>query len=433
MLLLLAGLISLVAPLTAEILKDAGLSASSSVNGKTEKEGRTDDGPADTGLPEDLAKLLKEAEQRPAERAVVDGRQPLSAAARFASMIAGDPDAAARHQFRCVVAMTKSGSPEEALKLAQTIPDYRSTLAQLVCAEAMLARGIGKAEVEEILDSAARRLPEAKPWQQDLIRAKLASTGAQVGWDEDKTNALLAPIVLDSDRFGARTLVMVVRMIRDGKFDSARFEEHMKARPAAEVPVPDMLEAARLLMELLHKKESDGALVEDAIRHLLRESQAFHADVLLELAHFWLLRGDEAKAKAMFEKAEPQFGFHLESGGALYLSMAKLWKARGKQEQIRPYFSKVEEKARDLGEAARIGALAHMAAAWAQLGDLERCDRLMLEALQVAAEHPNPRVRMMGCVDLCLVHDAEKMTLSPEIAEGLAAIMRGDKPSAEAN
>jgi hypothetical protein len=388
--------------------------------------------PVPAPLPPEVQTLLDAANARKGGELRIDAADPLAAAWLFARQITGDHDVACQQQLRCVKTMIEAGRAEEAARLTRDIPDYRSALGSLHCAEALLEAGRKELALEQ-MDRVEKLLGVVKPWQQNVIRVRMAAVGAQAGWDDAKIAPWLKPLELEGDRFGARVLVLVRRMLKDKAFDAAGLEELMKQKFAQKNPVPEMVEAAGLLLRLAPGKEKErtdpaqmNALI-SGFETLLSQSQAYPALALLDLAEFWHGRGDVTKARAALARAEPQIGYHLDIGAELYHRMAKLWKLKGTANDVRPFFEKLEVKARALAPMYRPAALVWLGACWQEIGETDRCAVLTEEAVKEASLNPNPRMRLIGGVEVCLCHARNGRPLSAALVRRLTAVLHGDE------
>lgn len=389
--------------------------------------------PVPAPLPPELQTVIDAANARKGAELRFDAEDPLAAAWLFARQIAGDHDTACRHQLRCVDAMIQAGQVEEAARLTRDIPDYRSAVGSLSCAETLLDAGRKELALEQ-MDRVERLQGVVKPWQQNVIRVRMAVVGTQAGWDDKKIDSWLKPVELEGDRFGARVLGLVRRMLKDNTFDAARLQELMKQKFAQKNPVPELVEAAGLLLRLAPPAK-DGTTADQArldalissFEQLVAESQAYPAPALLDLAEFWHARGDAARARAALARAEPQIGYHIDTGAELYHRMALLWKLKGTADDVRPFFEKLEVKARTLAPMYRPAALVWLGACWLEIGETDRCAVLTAEAVNEAMTNPNPRMRLIGCVEVCLCHARTGRPLSAALVRRLTAVLYGDE------
>lgn len=387
--------------------------------------------PVPAPLPPEVQALIDAAGTRKGEELHINAADPLAAAWLFARQIDGDHDVACQQQFRCVEAMIKTGRIEEAAHFTRDIPDYRSALGSLQCAEALLDAGRKELALEQ-MSRVEKLLHVVKPWQQNVIRVRMAVVGAQAGWDDSEVTSWLKPLELEGDRFGARMLVLVRRMLNNREFKASQIDELMKEKFAQKNPVPELVEAAGLLLRLapeLDSRATDGTPLNELITDfeaLLAQSNAYPAPALLELAEFWQREGDEIKARAALARAEAQIGYHLDVGAELYHRMAKLWKLKDSANDVRPFFEKLEVGAHALAPMYRPAALVWLGACWQEIGEVERCSVLMEEAVKEAAMNPNPRMRLIGGLEVCLCHALNSRPLPGSLVPQLVDLLRGD-------
>jgi hypothetical protein len=383
-------------------------------------------------LPPDVQKLIDDADTRKTADVHIDGSDPLAAAWLLSAQIAGDHDVACQQQLRCIMAMSESGRAEEAAKLTREITDYRSALGSLHCAEALLGAGRKELALEQ-MERVEKVLGVVKPWQQNVIRVRMAAAGAQAGWDDTKIESWLKPLELVGDRFGARVLVLVRRMLKEKTFNAVRFDEVMKEKLSRKSPVPELVEAAGLLLTLAPGVEDQDKMSQpeisaliSAFEVLLLESHAYPAPALLDLAEFWHARGDAAKARAALARAEPQIGYHLDGGAELYYRMALLRELKGSADDVRPFFEKLEAKARSLAPMYRPAALVWLGACWHELGESNRESILTEEAFKEASANPNSRMRLIGGMEICLCYARTGRPLGTGLASQLDGLLRGN-------
>ncbi len=392
--------------------------------------------PTPAPLPPEVQSLLDAADARIGGELHIGAEDPLAAAWLFARQITGDHDAACRYQLRCIDAMIKAGRVEAAARLTREISDYRSALGSLRCAEALLENGSRDLALEQ-MERVEKVLGVVKPWQQNVIRVRMAAVGAQVGWDDARIAPWLKPLEMSGDRFGARALVLVRRMLKQKTFDATGLEELMNEKTARKNPIPEMVEAAGLLLRLAPDKEGEknnpqqmNALL-SAFERVLSDSHAYPAPAMLDLAEFWHMRGDHGKARAALARAEPQIGYHLDGGPELYHRMALLWELKGATEEVRPFFEALEVRARALAPMYRPAALAWLGACWREIGELDRGAVLVDEALKEASANPNPRMRLIGCLEICLSHGRTGTPLPASLAGKLECLLKGDAPTVQ--
>ncbi|MBE7498331.1 MAG: hypothetical protein HS117_25620 [Verrucomicrobiaceae bacterium] len=385
-------------------------------------------------IPPEVQTLLDEAARRGPGEIVLDRKDPLAAAWHLARQISGDPDAACWQQFRCVQAMAEAGKTHEAAAKAQEIADYRSALGSLNCAEACLDARDEKRALE-LVRRAEQGMDSFKPWQQQVLQVRMAAIGAQAGWDDARVDECLRDLEFEGDRFGARMLVQVRRMLRNNAYDLAALRKCLEERPQKKAPVPELVEAAQLLLRLApppSEKAGDGLLsgLMTGFDELLRQSESHSGQAWLKRAAFWHARGDKDQATAALTRAQQQTGWHLDGAGEMYHQMALLWDLRGSKDAVRPFFEALEAKARALLPMYRPAALAWLGACCHVLGEEARHDVLMNEALQEAAANENPRMRLIGCVEICLCHARTGRPLSEELVTGLRSVLVGSPVAA---
>jgi hypothetical protein len=244
----------------------------------------------------------------------------------------------------------------------------------------------------------------------------------------------LAGYDLLGDRLAGFVLGYVQRVRRGEKFESKKLDRVMTDgfSELPNAPIPELVEAAGKLFEVVtggvgeKRKEEEEKAIIDGVGILLKRSNAYHADVLLDMAKYWTEQKKEAEAKAVFEKAFGQMGFHLEGGGERYLKMAEIWKIRGKERALDGYFEKIATLARSQEPMDQPGALGWTGACFVVLGEEVKAEQLFLEAVRVAAVNPNPRMKYKGCLEVCLCHARLGRPMGSELQDALNAVLRGE-------
>jgi hypothetical protein len=386
-------------------------------------------GAAIPGLPEEVAKIVANATQRPPETVPMSPADPLGYAGALAVLIAGDVDKACEYQFRVACALAEAGRIEEAVKHAEQIRDYRSPLALLHVAS--LAGN--KQRTEELTASAQTWLGRSKPWQEGLIRSRLYVLGTQWKWEKEKLAAILEKIGDPEILVGARVRAQAALVLTKGaSFDLKDFADSLDK---VKGPVPVLVEAAQNLLKAAvgHLKTAGSdkaslALAEGLIAQalqLLKRSNAVHAEAQMEAAIDFAAAGHEDKAKQIFSGVENALGGDIEASAHLHYGMARLWKLRGKEEAVRPLIEKAEVKARGLRQMDRPYALAWISAAWRELGEPQRAESCINEASREAETNVNPRMRHLGAIEICLSYAHLKRPLEPALLESLERIRSG--------
>jgi hypothetical protein len=387
------------------------------------------------GLPDEVAKIVANTNQRPTEVVPLSPADPLGYAGAITVMITGDVDKACEYQFRVACALADAGRHEEAVKLAEQIRDYRSPLALLHVAS--LAGD--KQRAEELAASAQTWLGRSKPWQEELIRSRLYVLGTQLKWEEEKLATIIGKISDAETLIGARIRGQAALVRSGGSFDLKNFADGLDKIKG---PVPTLIEAAQDLLkaaaEQLKTAGEDQAsqslaegLIEQALQ-LLKRSNAVHAETQVEAAIQFVAAGHEDKAKQIFSGVENALGGDTEAAAHLHYGMARLWKLRGKEEAVRPLIEKAEAKARGLRQMERPYALAWISAAWRELGQPQRAEVCIQEAAREAETNVNPRMRHLGAVEICLSYAQLNRPLEPALLESLERIRTGNVQGAPA-
>lgn len=380
-------------------------------------------------LPAEIQTLIDASKDRKAAPVLVQREDPLTSAWLFAGKISGDEDTACKQKFRVIEAFLEEGRVTDAAAHAAEITDYRMQLAQMACAFAHLGKGQTE-EADKLVEQIEKKLPELKPWQQAVLQVRLASFGAQSGRDEAWISQHIKPLRFEGDRQGASMLVLIGKMLRRQQFDDAALQAALSALPKKKSPVPEFIECALLLLRLAppagsHEEKEIMPALMSRFDDLIRASESYSGAAWLKLALFWDQRGEKQKATTALSRAQAQIGFHIEDAGSSYLHMASLHHLAGDQDAARPYFEAAEKRARSLLPMYRPSALSWLAACWHILGEEKRSTVLWQEALNEAATNANPRMRMIGGLDLCLAHHAVDEKIPPGLVADLQSLLDG--------
>lgn len=385
------------------------------------------------GLPAEVVEGIRRGEGMGEKERVVDGKDPVGSGLHFLELIGGDRELESQLRLRFVEIFLGNNRMEEAVRMAESIEDFRSAVGRLLVQEKKLIAGEG-AEAREVVRKIGGDLAQWKDWQRHVLRVRLASVGALAGMSDMEMAAWLAGYELVGDRMAAVVLAHVQRVRRGDEFTLEGLKRVMSdgfvQMPNA--PIPEMVEAAGKLFEVVvdgvggKRKEAEEKAIIDGVGILLERSNAYHADVLLDMAKYWTEQKKEAEAKVVFEKAFGQMGFHLEGGGERYLKMAEIWKIRGKEKALDGYFDKLATLARSQQPMDQPGGLGWTGACFVVLGEEEKAERLFLEAVRIAAVNPNPRMRYKGCLEVCLCHARLGRPLGSELRDALNAVLRGE-------
>jgi tetratricopeptide (TPR) repeat protein len=385
------------------------------------------------GVPAEIAKGILEANKAAKNEKAIDNKDPLSSGLIFLDHLGGDLDFECKLRLRYVKILLAEDRLLEAEKLVRTIADYRSAIGELLVLEQRIVKGDNKDAVL-ILRKVESDLGRWKDWQMDIVKKQLASVGALAGMGESDLAAWLTGYELESDRMGAVALAQVQRVCRGARFDLVEMKKNLSEgfESVKGLPVPEMVEAASKLFVYatrqvaIHGNQEDTGKFFDGVGWLLEHSNAYHADLLLDMSRFWVQQDKEEEAKVTFEKAFGQLGFHLEGGGERYFKMVEIWKLRAKEQALGSYLEKLEGVARSQQPMDQPGALAWLGACYSKMGKEGKANELFMEAVQIASVNPNHRMRHRGCIEVCLCHARLDRELSPELTIALESVLRGE-------
>lgn len=348
--------------------------------------------------------------------------EPLAIALYLSGRITGDEDVKNRMQYECGLQALRQGRNATARELAAQMTDYRAALLLLEIAEKEVRTD--RPHALEMMKTAAGLVRLTKPWQADLVLARLCITGTMLEQDETLITTWWKAIRDDETRRMATIGALAWSAGKTGVFDLAALKAE-RERFGATKPMPRLLETARRLFDLAleQKKSADAAdhqkarALVDAALEVLTLSNVVRAELLLDVAADFWKAGDQETSQELFEMAEKTFGAPHEEMARLNYKLVKLWHLRGRAEMMRPVLEEAEKKARELEPMYRPFAYSWLAAAWELAGDAPRAAALDLEAMQEAVSNDNPRTGMVGAIHLCLSHASTGRDLSKEVLE----------------
>jgi|GEM_PF-2589536 len=388
------------------------------------------------GLPEDLAKVLLEAQRTaPKAQKVVKVGDALGLAATMSQQLTGDEDVAAAYQARVAVALAEAGRLEEAMELASAIRDYRRDKSLLEIAGIMARRNLDITKIHEIANSAEISLPALKPRERDQLCLRLIQLSQVTGWSKERLDAVASQFSDKEEALCGRLMRRAVVAKRDQPFDlEAALKEIAEEKKG--VPLPEILDVAWELSQqafAAFKRKDEPSVAEgkrliEAVLALLAVSNTERTDIVLDISEQLIVLKQDELAKKVFATGERGALGPLETDwmAKLRYKLVNIWRLRGLQERLLPLLEESEKSARKLRQMERPYAYAWMAAAWRVMEKNDRSEKLMRDAAQEAITNVNPRTARLGVIEICLCSAALHHSLDNDLFHILNSLSQGD-------
>ncbi|HCN77404.1 MAG TPA: hypothetical protein DIT13_09460 [Verrucomicrobiales bacterium] len=350
---------------------------------------------------------------------------PLSLAVRAASLVSGDTETQNRLLHDCGRQAVRQGRTATARELAARLTDYRAALLLLEIAEKEAGKDRGQARGLVML--AAGMTGMIKPWQAELVLARLVHAGALLELEGDVTRVWWESIRDPETRFASGAALMTLESAKTGVFDLARLRSGQDAKTRGK-PVPALLEVSRRLFgQALERLASTDArqqalgtaLVESGIE-VLAISNVPKAEVLVETAVGFFQAGHEDLARRIFSVVEDRLAAPHEEQARLMWHVARLWALRGRASDMPPLLAETEAAVRRMDGMHHPFAFAWLAAALELAGEKDKAAALLDEAVTSAAENPNRRTGLAGAVEISLCHARTGRVLPENVNKKLA-------------
>lgn len=385
-----------------------------------------------SGLPPEVLKHTRLAPSVPSV-ARLSANDPLAAAIHLASLIAGDEDVKNRTRYECGLQALRQGRGATARELASQMTDFRAAL--LLLAIAQKEASADPSLARELMQTASGMVRMLKPWQADLVLARLAVVGTLLHHDPAAVSFWWGSIKDEETQRMATIGTLALAAAPSGVFDLGALKAE-RQKYGATKPMPGLLDISRQLFDLaLEQLKSQDTAVRakafglvEAATEILKISNVVRAELLLDAsADFWKA-GHQDISRQLFELAEASFGAPHEEMVRLNYKLVYLWQLRGRAEMMRPIVEKAEEQARSLESMYRPFAYSWLAASWQLVGDAERAASLDLEAINEAATNVNPRTGIVGAVQICLCHARTGRDLPTPVLESATRMASGSAP-----
>lgn len=380
------------------------------------------------GLPAEVRREVRLVPERP-PLPPVDATDPLSLAVRLALQISGDRETRDRQLFQCGRQALVQGRLATSREVAARIGDHRAGLLLLDLAEAEAETHPARAR--ELLDLATGLPALVKPWQAELLLARLVFVGRLLSRDEAVTAAWWQALRDPPVRFSTTAALLTQESAGTGIYPLASLRAAGQDPAVRGRPIPGLHDTARrLFRQALDRLESsdrqqqalaDGLM--EAALEVLTLSRVAHAELLVEFAATFYQGGHEAQARRLFSRAEERLGAPHEAQARLLYHLAKLWRLRGRAADLTTVLEQAEAQARGMEAMHHPFAFAWLAAAQAQAGNDRAEQALLIEAARACAENPNRRTALAGAVEICLCQAYTGRPLPAGVFEVLSALV----------
>ncbi len=346
--------------------------------------------------------------------------------------MAGDTDVKLDTLLRVVESAVKADRFDVAEQALKQMDDSRRVVATVAMVRALAARGADHAELRKELESTKAFVTRGNGLAADRARMEMALGLAVCGGDASTIEDWMNQIVDKETALAARLRELIADA--ETKYDHQAALE-LVLEGAKSGPFPAAVTAGGELLALAFKRHDEAQSQEEVAAAVKLGLQALelpkNANVDATSLRFdgavKLFRaGAEEESRLVFEKAMTGLngmpnGYELKA--LLHAKWAELWVARGKKEEA----LKIVEKGRRLANAHlvemhRPGVLAPLASAAALAGNQQLFEDILDEALVVAAGNPNPRVRLLAGVNICLSFLSSGDTLTHDLLARLRAL-----------
>lgn len=357
---------------------------------------------------------------------------PAELALELTTRMAGDTDVKLDTLLRVVESAVKADRFDVAEQALKQMDDSRRVVATVAMVRALAARGADHAELRKELESTKAFVTRGNGLAADRARMEMALGLAVCGGDASTIEDWMNQIVDKETALAARLRELIADA--ETKYDHQAALE-LVLEGAKSGPFPAAVTAGGELLALAFKRHDEAQSQEEVAAAVKLGLQALelpkNANVDATSLRFdgavKLFRaGAEEESRLVFEKAMTGLngmpnGYELKA--LLHAKWAELWVARGKKEEA----LKIVEKGRRLANAHlvemhRPGVLAPLASAAALAGNQQLFEDILDEALVVAAGNPNPRVRLLAGVNICLSFLSSGDTLTHDLLARLRAL-----------
>ena len=353
----------------------------------------------------------------------VENPAPLAVATRLAEHIEGDTDIKADTKLRVVDHLLTKRQFKEAKRLIDSLTDYRRAIGHSRLATAEWRINADADQLKAAITSAKPFSVRGENIAKDLAKMEMATAVAHV--DSTAAQSLCKDIVDQEIKSQAELQLAVVNASLGSHFDLEKHRASIKAA-TDKGPFPAGLMAASSLLNLAVKlAEQDKAkaltLAANA-GELAGLCGVEHCEFNFNLSHFYFSLEQEEEAKKAFAKAIKDMevlpdGYELKA--TLYTSWAKLWKARGKQEDAINLLKRGAKLAEKLEPMQQPIVYAKLAGGLAQCDEGQLATEYFKKAVDISASNPNPRVGLLGGIEVCLVHSELGQQLNPTLLDSL--------------
>jgi len=338
---------------------------------------------------------------------------PLSLATSLALRMEGDADVAAQQRLLIALRLIKRGKFPEALKLAESIPDYRAGSVMAACLPAFPEK------FDALLSRIHKLASVASTRAADELHLRVASYLATLPQHDKQVVEALDRIRDEESKLAAELLVAGQRPGFDLRLFASRLEKF-----TSKVPFPSAVEAAELRVQQAVKSwAKDEKTARKGVQQALELAKRGNvplADFLLQtaLALMGVPANDlltEVIASADKELANIPNAYDFKV--PLLVKRARLHFAQKQPKEGEGVLKQANDLAHGIDEWSRPSALVWVAVAECHFCNTEGGRHRLDDALHMAGQNPNPRMQLLTGIQACFAHD----DLSISVAEAVTA------------
>ena len=347
---------------------------------------------------------------------------PLTKATELALKIEGDEDQRAAQLYRIAEARLSAGDISNAAVLLDHLTGYRRGVLAGRCAEELVRKDPHDDRVGKLEQIASKEHDRATVRQREQVALQLiilhSMHGEKAG--SEPMQRIRHSLMDDESRLADELLCAAVKHASGSLMDIATYTSRIKTVCKGN-PFPPAVQAARLMLG----DRVDVASVNAAVA-IAEGSSVPHADFLLEVTRRLVAAKDTETAEAMLQKAVNDLRMtpdSLEQKPALNALLARVLRMAGQNAQAARAIEAGERIARKQNPMECPGSLAPISIAWQEQGDQKRAAQIMDEVFRDASANPNPRMRLISGIEICLAHSEAGMPLQADTSDRLSGLV----------
>lgn len=348
---------------------------------------------------------------------------PLTKATELALKIEGDDDQRAAQLHRIAEAKLSAGDIRSAIAMVDSLTGHRRGVLAARCAAALVRSGSPDERITKLAKVAENEHERATARQREQIALQLIVLHQMKGErddDQERMKRIRHSLMDDESRLADELLTAAARVSSGTPMDIDNYSSRIKGVCKGN-PFPPAVQAARLMLG--DRVDAASAKASSAIA---AAGAVPHADFLLELTRRLIEAKDTDAAETMLQKALNDLRMmpdSLEQKPALHALLARVLRTAGHAAQAKKAVEAGERIARKQNPMESPGALAPISIAWHEQGDQERSAKIMDEVFRDASANPNPRMRLISGIEICLAHSEAGVPLQADTVDRLGGLM----------